>query len=43
MYTKYLIIGGGITGLSFAANLQENDYYIIEKEDNVGEIGRAHV
>lgn len=36
MYTKYLIIGGGITGLSFAANLQENDYYIIEKEDNVG-------
>lgn len=36
METKYLIIGGGITGLSFAAGLQKDDYYILEKEKNVG-------
>ncbi|MCI9360557.1 MAG: NAD(P)-binding protein [Hungatella sp.] len=35
METKYLIIGGGITGLSFAAGLEE-DYYILEKEKVAG-------
>lgn len=36
MEAKYLIIGGGITGLSFAAGLQEDDYYILEKEKTAG-------
>ena len=33
--TKYLILGAGITGLSFA-NFIEKDYLIIEKEKEVG-------
>lgn len=36
MEARYLIIGGGITGLSFAAGLQEDNYYILEKENTVG-------
>lgn len=36
MKVKYLIIGGGITGLSFAANLPEGSYCILEKEKSVG-------
>ena len=33
--TKYLIIGAGISGLTFA-NYADGDYLIIEKEDEVG-------
>ena len=33
--TKYLIIGAGVTGLSFA-NFIKEDYMIIEKENEVG-------
>ena len=32
---KYLIIGAGISGLTFA-NYAKGDYLIIEKEDEVG-------
>ena len=32
---KYLIIGGGISGLMFA-NFVEKDYLIVEKENEVG-------
>ena len=32
---KYLIIGAGVTGLSFANFIKDN-YLIIEKEDEVG-------
>lgn len=35
MKTKYLIIGGGISGLTLA-NYLEDDYLIIEKENEVG-------
>lgn len=35
MKTKYLIIGAGISGLTFA-NYIKNDYLIIEKENEVG-------
>lgn len=34
-YVKYLIIGGGISGLSFAM-AAEKDYLIVEKENEVG-------
>lgn len=33
---KYLIIGGGVTGLSFASYLKSEDYLILEKESEVG-------
>lgn len=36
MEIKYLILGGGITGLSFAAGIHEDDYCILEKENTVG-------
>lgn len=32
---KYLIIGAGISGLTFA-NYADGDYLIVEKEDEVG-------
>ena len=31
-----LIIGAGITGLSYAALCNHNDYLIVEKEKNIG-------
>lgn len=34
---KYLIIGAGISGLTFA-NYADGDYLIIEKEKEVGDI-----
>lgn len=34
--TKYLIIGGGVTGLAFANFINSDDYMIIEKENRVG-------
>ena len=33
---KYLIIGAGISGLSFANELGNNNYIIVEKENEVG-------
>ena len=33
---KYLIIGAGISGLTFANYLDSNDYLIVEKDDRVG-------
>ena len=33
---KYLIIGAGISGLSFANELDNNNYIIVEKENEVG-------
>lgn len=34
--TKYLIVGGGVTGLAFANFIKSDDYMIIEKENRVG-------
>ena len=34
--SKYVIIGGGITGLYFANQLKNEDYIIIEKNEMVG-------
>jgi protoporphyrinogen oxidase len=39
---KYLIIGGGISGLTFANRIGSNDYLIIEKEKEVGGLCRTH-
>ena len=36
MKTKYLIIGAGISGLTFANYVKDEDYLIIEKENEVG-------
>ena len=36
MKTKYLIIGAGISGLTFANYAKEEDYLIVEKENEVG-------
>jgi len=33
---KYLVIGAGISGLTFANYLNSNDYLIVEKDDRVG-------
>lgn len=33
---KYLILGAGVSGLSFVNNLDEQDYLIIEKENEAG-------
>lgn len=33
---KYLIIGGGISGLTFANYVKDDDYLILEKDDEVG-------
>lgn len=35
-HVKYLIVGGGISGLSFATFINDDDYLIIEKETEVG-------
>ena len=34
--TRYLIIGAGVTGLSFADWLGDDDYWIVEAEDEIG-------
>lgn len=36
MKTKYLIIGGGVSGLMFANQIDSEDYLIIEKEGELG-------
>ena len=33
---KYLILGAGVSGLSFANNINEQDYLIVEKENTAG-------
>ena len=33
---KYLILGAGVSGLSFANNINDRDYLIIEKENEAG-------
>lgn len=38
---KYLIIGAGISGLSFAAQKQEEDYIVIEKTSVIGGLARS--
>lgn len=35
-HTKYLILGAGVSGLSFANNIDSNDYLILEKEHEAG-------
>ena len=35
MNTKYLIIGAGVSGLTFA-NYVKGDYLIVEKENEIG-------
>jgi protoporphyrinogen oxidase len=34
--TRYLIIGAGVTGLSFADWLRDDDYWVVEAEDEIG-------
>ncbi len=34
--TRYLILGGGITNLAFAASLRSHDYLVCEARDDVG-------
>ena len=33
---KYLILGAGVTGLSFASGIESKDYIIIEQEKEAG-------
>lgn len=39
---KYLILGAGISGLSFASQIKTDDYIILEKENEVGGLCRTH-
>lgn len=41
MKKKYVIIGAGISGLSFASKLKSDDYIVIEKENEVGGLCRT--
>ena len=41
MKTKYLIVGAGISGLTFASYCKD-DYIIIEKENEVGGYCKTH-
>mgnify|MGYP006287152335 CR=1 FL=1 len=36
MKTKYLIVGAGVTGLSFANFVDSDDYLVLEKESEIG-------
>lgn len=36
MHYKYLVLGAGVSGLSFVNAIDSNDYLIIEKEDKAG-------
>ena len=42
MKIKYLILGAGISGLSFASKLKDTNYIIIEKEATAGGLCRTH-
>lgn len=39
---KYIILGAGISGLSFASNLKTHDYLILEKDSEAGGLCRTH-
>lgn len=39
---KYIIIGGGISGLSFANELPNDNFLIVEKENTLGGLCRTH-
>lgn len=39
---KYLVLGAGISGLSFVDNIESDDYVIIEKENEPGGLCRTH-
>lgn len=39
---KYLVLGAGISGLSFASSLNTKDCFIIEGEDKAGGLCRTH-
>ncbi|MBU5450126.1 NAD(P)/FAD-dependent oxidoreductase [Acetivibrio sp. MSJd-27] len=41
--TKYLILGAGLTGLTFAAHKQEHEYILIEKEKTYGGYCGTHI
>jgi protoporphyrinogen oxidase len=41
-HVKYMIIGGGITGLNFARSKNIEDYILIEKESTLGGLCRTH-
>jgi len=41
-HVKYLIIGGGISALNFARNLNSDDFLIIEKDSTIGGLCRTH-
>ena len=36
MHTPYLIVGAGITGLSFANFIDTDDYLVLEREPEIG-------
>ena len=36
IYTENLIIGAGVSGLAFASKIVNQDYMIIEKEEEIG-------
>ena len=42
MRVKFAILGAGISGLTFAANLKTDNYVIIEKESEAGGLCRTH-
>lgn len=39
---QYLIVGAGISGLSFARSLKEKSYLVVEKEPTAGGLCRTH-
>lgn len=39
---KYLVVGGGISALSFARRAQGEDYLIVEKDSTLGGLCRTH-
>lgn len=41
-HVKYLIVGAGISGLSFARSLKDDSYLIVEKEPTPGGLCRTH-
>lgn len=42
MKVKFLIIGGGLSGLAFANQAKGEDYYIVERESSLGGLCRTH-
>jgi len=42
MKTKYLILGGGLAGLSASWHLRQEDYLLVEKEAEIGGLCRSY-